>query len=125
LAEVTPAIEEGLPSPSDPRLMASVDLIRRTGALGFQFRFSDDEDPTVWMCLALYQDRRWEVAAGHEPLEAVYRLLEALIDGGKCTHCRRPSVFLGDSMESFPELVCAYSYDPELQTFRRGCEGDA
>jgi len=125
VAEVTPDIVEGLPPTEDPRFIASVDLIGRTGALGFQFRFSDDDDPTVWMALSLYEDHRWEVAAGRDLLQAVYRLLEVLIDGGKCTHCRRPSAFLGDSLDSFPEMLCAYSYDPELQTFRRGCEGDA
>lgn len=110
----------------DPRLVAAVGLIGRTGAKGFQLRYSDDEQPMLWMALADYPTGQHEVAAALTPLRAVLRLCEALIDGGQCTHCRRPAGFEPDSLDAMPMdvLACWYQWDPELSTFRRGCEGD-
>ena len=34
------------PNPRDPRLVAIVDLVGRSGASEFTFRYSDDEEPT-------------------------------------------------------------------------------
>lgn len=110
----------------DPRLVAAVGLIGRTGAKGSQLRYSDEEEPVVWMALADYPTGQREVAAALDPLRAVLRLCEALVDGGMCVHCRRPAGFEPDSLDSMPMdvLVCWYQWDPELGTFRRGCEGD-
>lgn len=106
-------------------LTASIDLVGRTGATSTEIRYSDDQQPVVWMAIASYPDGRWEVAAGQNPTRALYRLLERLVDGGICTHCQRPTG-VDDTLSSMPlgAAVCWYQYDPELKTFRRGCEGD-
>lgn len=108
----------------DPRLTAAVDLIGRTGAQGFQFRYSDDEQPIVWFAVALYGDDRAEVDAALDPLRAVLRLAERIVDGGKCTHCGRPAGLDPDSIDRMPldNVICWYQFDPELATFRRACE---
>jgi hypothetical protein len=112
----------------DPRFIAAVDMIRRTGASEIQIRFQDDEEPVVWFVVARYErdgEKRSEVDAAIEhPLPAILRLCERLIDGGKCVHCNRPTSFDTNFGNSFlDDLMCWYSYDPELKTFRRGCEG--
>ena len=105
------------------KLVAAADLVGRTGAAEYQIRYSDDEEPTVWFAVSKYKDGRWETAAGHEPLEAALRLVERLVDGGMCTHCRRPSALNADDDETFlDKALCWYLYDPELRTFRRSCE---
>lgn len=113
--------------PDDPRFTAAVALIGRTGAESVQIRCSDEEPPAVWVALAAYQRGRrtvHEVAAALNPVRAALRLAEQLVDGGMCTHCRRPAGLDPDSIEKMPldEFVCWYQYDPELRTFRRGCE---
>lgn len=108
------------------RFHAGINLIRRTGAIGFQVRVSDEEEPTVWMAIAKYIDGRAEVDASLDPLRAVLRLCERLCDGGMCNHCKRPCGLEPDSIDTMPmnNEICWYQYDPELKTFRRGCEGD-
>lgn len=114
------------PSVDDPRFVAAVDLVGRTGAKGFQMRWSDDEEPTVWIAVADYGDGH-EAAAALHPLPAVLRLIEQLIDGGLCAHCRRPSAVSDDWQHEQPldEVFCWYVFDPERKTYRRSCEGDA
>lgn len=87
----------------------------------------DDEEPTVWIAVALYPAKRWETDAGHDPLEAVLRLCARLVDGGRCTHCSRPTMFHATLEEPFvlERPFCIIEWDPELKTYRRGCEGDA
>jgi hypothetical protein len=113
----------------DPRVVAAIDMVRRTGAETFQIRYQDDEVPVVWLAVGGYSGGRWEAAAAMNPLRAVLRLCERLIDGAQCVHCKRPTGFEADDIESPPEvfdkLVCWYQFDPELNTFRRGCEGDS
>jgi hypothetical protein len=110
-------------------MTAAIDLIGRTGATSWQLRYSDDEEPVVWMAVASY-DRHgavhYEAAAALAPAAAVFRLCAQLMDGGQCTHCRRPSGFSED-LDDLPagDLVCWYQWDPERATFRRGCESDA
>jgi hypothetical protein len=108
----------------DPRLVAAVQMIQRTGARSFQIRYSDDEQPVVWMAVAEYGDGAWDAAAAREPLRAVLRLCETLIDGGTCKHCGRPTGFTEEYAGDMPldGVVCWYRYDPELAMFRRGCE---
>lgn len=113
---------------NDPRVGAAVDMVRRTGAETFQIRYQDDEDPVVWLAVAGYEGERWEAAAAMNPLRAVLRLCERLIDGALCVHCNRPAGFEADDVEAqhevFDQIVCWYQFEPELATFRRGCEGD-
>lgn len=123
----------------DPRFVAGVDMLRRTGAADVQIRWSDDEDPTVWFVVVRHRVAHgrpqpfgpinaWETAAGHDPVEAVLRLCEQVIDGGTCAHCDRPTMFVAtlDEDPDFPlqQGFCVTSWDPELATYRRICEGD-
>lgn len=124
--------------PSEPIFVAAIDLVARTGAKSFQIRFSDDEEPTIWMAVASFmvnnqgkvvkhgRTKRHECAAAMTPVEAVLRLADQLIDGAQCSHCGRPSGVTKDWEGDMPlsNVVCWYRYDPELHTFRRGCEGD-
>lgn len=110
----------------DPRFIAAVDLVGRTGAKQFQIRWSDDEDPMIWMAVAIYRDAH-ECAAGMDPLKAVLRLADQLVDGGTCAHCRRASG-VSDHWESdmpLNDVFCWYVFDPETKKYRRSCEGEA
>jgi hypothetical protein len=120
----------------DPRAMAGVDMLRRTGAQSFQLRYSDDEEPVVWVAVAAYsavnpltgkQAEHYECAGALNPTAAIMRLCEQLIDGGTCQHCGRPTIFNTDSQpgDLLNAVGCVYAYDPELKTFRRDCEGDS
>jgi hypothetical protein len=110
----------------DARFTAALELIQRTGASGVQIRYSDDELPTVWFVVAKYPEGQMEVDASLNPLRAVLRLCERLVDGGQCVHCKRPAGLEPDHIDTMPlnQTICWYQYDPELKKFRRGCEGD-
>lgn len=112
----------GAKSHEDPRLPAAVAMLGRTGAKEFQLRHSpEDEPPITWTALARW-DRAWECAASMDPLQAVFRLCDQVIDGGQCTHCKKPAGF-EPSIDPMPlsQFVCWYQWDPERETFRRGC----
>lgn len=125
----------------DPRFLAGVQLLQRTGAQGFRIGFSpeDDGDPIVWYAVATWAGKkaggfkvrgseRSEAAGGMDPITAVMRLCEAVIDGGMCTHCQRQTIFvadLADRSQALYDMGCVYAWDPELATFRRSCEGTA
>ena len=122
----------------DPRFTAGVKLIERTGARDFRIGHSDPDDgePIVWYAVATYKRRPGtrarnpgEAAGALDGVTAVLRLCEQLIDGGQCMHCHQPTIFdpnpqdtpLDDLLDA---MGCVYAWDPELLTFRRGCEGD-
>jgi hypothetical protein len=108
--------------PDDPRYVAAVDLIGRTGAKTFKIGYCDEEaPPVIWYVCALYGDH-WEVTGGQGPLLALFRMLESLIDGGVCMHCKKPTGF-EESAEPVPldNLVCWYQWDPSTKTYARGC----
>jgi len=114
----------------DPKFMAGVALIGRTGAKNFRVGYSDPDEgePTVWYAAAGY-DRGGEAGAALNPVKAVMRLCEQLIDGGTCTHCHQLTIFDENPGDSpFDSLLgmmgCVYAWDPELATFRRSCEGE-
>jgi len=119
------------------RLIAVVDLLRRVGSEAFELRYSEPEhdgSPVVWIAIVTLHDKHPlgadvppQVAAALNPRHAAERLAEQLIDGGQCQHCGRPTVFHTDpNAGPLPFLdACAYQYDPELNTYRRSCEGDA
>lgn len=113
----------------DPRFLAAVQMIERTGAQTVRIGYSDPDDgpPTVWYAVAQWVGNRAEAAASLDPLRAVLRLCEQVIDGGTCVHCRKQTIFAADLAETGPLLDamgCVYAWDPELATFRRSCEGD-
>lgn len=107
-------------------MQAAFDLVRRTGATSVSIRYQDDDEPVVWVGVASFPGDRHEAAAALNPLRAILRLCERLIDGGQCTHCGRGTGFEPDSLETMPldSVLCWYQWDPELKVFRRGCEGD-
>jgi hypothetical protein len=115
-------------NPMPPQFRAAFDLMRRTGVNEVQVRWSDDEEPTVWFVVAKYSDGRFETAAAGNPTTAALRLCGRLVDGGQCLHCKRMTVFEPDmdALNDVYKLVgaCCYQWDPELNTFRRDCEGD-
>jgi hypothetical protein len=109
----------------DPRFMPAVDMVGRTGADQFKMWFcGEQKPPVVWIAAAMYEDS-WECASAINPLRALFRLCETLVDGGMCVHCERPTGFIPDLDPTImDDLICWYQWDPELKTFRRGCEGD-
>ena len=112
------------------KLTAALKFIRRMGSSSVQIRYSDDEKPIVWFVIALFDGKNPAAIHGHEvhaafsPVDAALGLCEKLADGGMCTHCRRPVGFEPELLVRMPadKLICWYQYDPELKTFRRGCE---
>ena len=113
----------------DPRFLAAIDLLRRTGAQWVQIRYSDDEQPVIWMVAASWDHalaRGEDAGAGMSPLQASMRLLDQIVDGGQCRHCERPTGVTDDWRGEMPlaEHVCWYRYDPETESFRRSCEGE-
>lgn len=120
-----------------PKITAATELIGRTGARSVDFRLvgtgdTGDEPPIGWLIVATYEsetETRHEAAGAMDPETAILRLCEHLIDGGLCTHCAKLTAF--DPVGSDDTLnnvmapgVCWTMWDPELKTFRRGCEGD-
>jgi hypothetical protein len=107
----------------EQKLVAAFDLIGRTGASEVQIRHSpEDEPPVNWTAIARW-DKTWECAAAMTPLLAIFRLCDQVIDGGRCTHCRKPSGF-DPNMDAMPlnQFVCWYQWDPSTRSFKRGCE---
>jgi hypothetical protein len=107
----------------DPRFMAALDLLARTGMDEFQIRQSDEGSPTAWLAVGRW-GKHWDSTGAMNPVLAVFRLCDEMIDGGICQHCGRPSGF-EPSMDSMPlaEHVCWYQWDPSTRTFARGCTG--
>jgi hypothetical protein len=124
---------DAMPEPlfDSPRLLAGIDMLRRTGLQTYRVGCSheDEEPPVVWYAVGQWVGNRAEAAAALDPVTATMRLCEQVIDGGECTHCKRLTIFDDNPGDSpFDDLLsamgCVYAWDPELSTFRRGCEGD-
>lgn len=130
-----PSGESGDPRKGTPREEADLDvvtaitkLVGHTGAKGFQVRFSDDEQPVVWIAVATYPSGA-QVGAAFTPGQAAWRLGEQLIDGGHCTHCGRPTALLmGEDPLVAPDVIipetmggfCEYRY--RNANIVRGCD---
>lgn len=121
----------------DPRFTAAIDFLKRQGAREFQIRYDEEQAPIVWVAVVGYawRDGRprssgkingYQTGAGLDPLSAIFDLLRSSLNfRGRCQHCERNTMF----DESFGEqplddVYCWYQWDPELQSYRRGCEGD-
>lgn len=115
--------------PGEPFFLACVDMIGRSGAKTWELRYSEPEhkgSPVVWVAIAGYTTGgKWAhlVECSLNPTQAAFKLLEEALDGGTCQHCEKPAGitehFRGMPV---PEAICWYQFDPELATFRRGCE---
>ena len=116
------------PAIQDDKFVAVVDLLGRTGASEFQIRYCDEENPVVWIASGRW-GKTWQATGALTPWLAVFRLAEATMDGGHCTHCDRMTAVddkpADAQLDAMSEIVCFYRYDPELKTFRRSCEGVA
>jgi hypothetical protein len=123
----------------DPRFNAALKMLERTGMREFCLGWSDPEDGPP---IVFYARGSWrlspqgkplpkggrlshEAAGALDPVQAVLRLCEQVIDGGECTHCHLPTIFEPSTNTHLLDLLgCVYAWDPELEVFRRGCEGD-
>jgi hypothetical protein len=133
-----------LPPDVEDLIVAATGLVGRTGAMSFQIRYCDEDQPVVWMAIAEFEGtptysekvpeadtsyvrelNKYQVAAGMSPMAAVFNLLEKLIDGGRCNWCKRPTgiAYPGED-ESMPleATVCWYKYNRKAKEFKRGCE---
>lgn len=112
--------------------MACIELIGRCGIETFEIRYSDDQEPIVWMAIAVMRDagpvaealgqKKWDAAAGQTPGHAIGRLTDQMIDGGKCRHCNRPTGYEpGSDTMPMNDFVCWYQYDPSTKKIVKGC----
>ncbi len=109
----------------DGRFVAGVDLLARSGATSFDLRWQDTNQPVVWLAVASWGDHH-EVAAGLHPIVALDRLLELVLDGGKCTRCGRPlaiELTASDDLIRDIELIggCVLRFDSESRSYARTC----
>lgn len=125
-------MSDELPDPTlDPRFIAGVEMLRRTGVRQLRIGYSDEDqgEPMVWWAAGTW-DQGHDAAGAITPWGAVLRLCESVIDGAECTHCHRPTMFepelpIGPTLDELSQgQMCVYAWDPELSTFRRGCEGE-
>lgn len=131
----------GVSDELQPRFLAGVEMLERTGAKSFRIGYNDEDEPVVWFAVATWEritagptvHKGSECAAGLDPLSAVMRLCEQVIDGGVCRHCGQLTIFDPDPLPNGPASVdvvndvldrmgCRYTFDPETAKFKRGCE---
>lgn len=81
----------GDPIPGVPdRVVAALDLVRRTGASELQFGYLHEDvpvDEADWWAHAQYQGARIMVEEHIGPEEALEALAQRLLTGAKCAHC--------------------------------------
>lgn len=121
------------PNDEQMQVIAAVaELIGRTGATDFNVewhelenRGNDGKIRITWFVYAGYPSGHWEIGAAPDPVRAAIRLAEAVVDGGRCTHCNRMSTV--DHNWQHPVSAddaapwCAYIYDPSTNKFVRSC----
>jgi hypothetical protein len=112
-------------SPQDPRFTATLDLLRRMGASEVQIRYDEEQDPIFWLVVGRWGDT-YEGDTALTPLRAAVRLAERVGDGGVCAFCARPAAVSDDwrAPTILDEHFCWWVYDPETESFRRGCEAE-
>lgn len=114
---------------ADAMVKACADMLQRMGIGELRVGHSDPEDgePVMWYAMAFFRvPGGWEAAGAMSPERAMFRLCERATDGGHCLHCNKPTGIVDDAQASdmpLNALFCWYAYDPELQKFRRSCEG--
>jgi hypothetical protein len=127
------------PVSDDPRMHAGIDMLRRTGLRSFQLRYSDDEQPVIWLAVGEWGvdesgrpvksggETRHDTASALHPVDAVLRLLEHTLDGGECAHCNRPTGVFPELVPPKPPqileaAVCWYVFDAKSERFVSGCK---
>lgn len=123
----------------EPRFLGAVAVVQGTGAQAFQIRYSDDDEPTVWIAVAEHVldaagrplpaptpgRQVFTAAAGLSPLDAVLALAEQLLDGGQCVHCGLATAFeTGFDLHPWlpmAEAICWTHWDHDSGSFRRAC----
>lgn len=123
--QASPGKVPDLPGSDDVRMAAAAELLGHTGVTDFKLWYCVEQLPPVtWIAACRWErpGQQWEAAAALHPLLAVFRLCDAVLDGGQCLHCGRPTGFTPD-FDPMPlsDLVCWYQWDPELEVFRRSC----
>ena len=116
----------GLTDVGSPKFIGGIEMLKRTGMTNFRIGYSHDDDgpPVIWHVTGTWR-KASECAAAGDPVEAVMRLCELVVDGGQCSHCTKPTILVHDSVDPgqmLESMGCVYAWDPELKTFRRGCE---
>lgn len=132
----------------EAKFLAGVALLGRCGATATQIRYSDDEVPTIWFVVALWEledmpaespfrqvladndrEHHFEVAAASSPQKAVIDLLEKIVDGGHCTYCHKQMAFFPeppDTSSLGTALLlsggCIISYDEDTESYTRSCQ---
>lgn len=112
------------------KIRAAISFIRSLGAKQVQLRYSDDEEPDIWIAVARFDKKNrihadeLEVDASLTAIQAVIRLTERLMDGNSCRFCRKRMALEANTLAKMPfdQLICWYQWDPELKVIRRGCE---
>jgi hypothetical protein len=122
-------VSDAAGSIDDPRFHAVLDLCRRMGARQVHIRYQDDQQPVMWLVgveVPQQDGWGWDCAGAMTPLLAAMRLAEQVTDGGRCAHCGRATGLWmeWEQKPPFDLMMCWYIYDPELQKFRRSCEGE-
>lgn len=113
---------------ADPRLIAAMGVIGRTGATDIDIRYSDDTEPVVWLVVAHYEGdgrKAYQTAAALDPLTAILELCENLIDGGYCVDCNRPTAFdpsLDNTGVFDIDKLCWITWRYNDADFKRACE---
>jgi hypothetical protein len=123
----------------DPRFFPALDLLKRTGVRQVQVRYHDEEHPTIWNVVGKwYADEHdmivatkdeaegtmWRVAAGFDPAQALFALLQGLIgehSGGACTYCMRLTALdVSDPpRDRLVDNFCWWTFNGS--EFERGC----
>ena len=106
----------------DPATVAAVGMFHRTGARDFSLRYSDDQQPVVWLAVVTYAGGLAEVDAALSPERAILRLLERLVDGGQCAHCGRMTQAEVDGEGAVMPSVCLLSYSPTDDRWVQACQ---
>lgn len=121
----------------DQRFLRGIDMLKHTGLTEFQIRYSgtnepneggedDEPNPMVWLALGHWpRFKAWKVGAAFNPLHAVYRLAESVLDGGECLKCHRVTAFVvpGEDPGLLPLMdACVFAWDEKDERFIRSCE---
>lgn len=135
--------QQGFDETTERFIVATADAIGRSGASQMQLRYSDDEQPVVWFAVATWSAEmleklkpsgRDDSSSGHSeamaamtPVDALFRLLEKIIDGGTCTHCGQLTALVDPTEQNVTNLTrgipaCWWRYSPSLGKWQTGCE---